>query len=249
MITEFGYFVISIFIFVVFLTLKIIKKVEDSGFFAFSFIYLLVFSVISIFLSTLYITTQSLNKYITGERIEGKIIGFKSYEKEYKDSNNNNTTTTIYIPIIKFTNNSNDVLKLESTTHSSDIPEIGKNVFISYNRGDSSVLEQSLTTFFLFLGGFVFAVIFGFLTIGILKYSFGYSLDSFKNQFVKGFFIGIKLCLILFTVAFILPIYNYIIGNIIMPLWVFLVCITFFLILIFLCYLILIKKVKLYPSS
>lgn len=244
MITKLGYFVILIFIVAVFLTLRILKKLKDKGCFAFCFIYLLVFSVISIFLSTLYITTQSLNKYINGESIEGKIIDFKSYEKEYKDSNNKKSTTTIYIPIIEFTNNSNKVIKLESSIHSSNIPEIGKNIIISYNTGDSSVLEQNLTSFFLFLGAFVFAIIFGFLTIGIFKYSLGYSLDSFKNQFVKGFFIGIKMSLILFTFAFILPIYNYIIGNFIMPLWVFLVCTIFFIVLILLCYLIFIKKNK-----
>ncbi|WP_445456847.1 hypothetical protein [Flavobacterium sp. HNIBRBA15423] len=234
MITPFGYVAIAVVLVTIFLTIKIVKRVKDTGCLAYGYNFLLIFSVISIFLSTSYTTLQSLNVYMVGTSYDGKIIDYKSYEKEYNDKNDDNRikTSILYIPIIEFLDENNQKVQLESSTHSGDIPKIGKTITISHNVGESFVLEHSLTTFLLLIAGFAFAVVFGFLTIGIIKYAFGYSMDSYKQQFIKGFFIGIKICLFLFTIAFILPIYNYLTGHSNMPLWVFVICIISFLVLL-----------------
>ena len=74
MITTFGYFAIGVLLFAVFLTLRTLKRLKDKGCFAFGYVFLLVFSVISIFLSTSSMPLQSLNRYIIGKTYEGKII-------------------------------------------------------------------------------------------------------------------------------------------------------------------------------
>ncbi|KIX21643.1 hypothetical protein SY27_08075 [Flavobacterium sp. 316] len=244
MITPFGYVAIGVFLIAIFLTIKTVKRVKDTGCLAYGYNFLLIFSVISIFFSTSYTTLQSLNVYITGTSYIGKIVDYKSYEKEYKDKNDDYRikTSTLYIPIIEFLDENNQKIQLESSAHSGDIPKIGETITISHNVGENFVLEHSLTTFLLLIAGFAFAVVFGFLTIGIIKYAFGYSMDSYKQQFVKGFFIGIKICLLLFTIAFILPIYNYLIGKSNMPLWAFAICVISFIGLTIVCYLFFIKN-------
>lgn len=244
MITSFGYFTIGVAFGSVFLTIKIVEIVKDKGCLAYGYNFLLIFSVISIFLSTSYSTLESLNVYIVGKSYVGKIINYKSYEKEYRDKNDKDRikTSILYIPIIVFLDENNQKVKLESSTHSGDIPEVGKKIFFSYIKGDSYVLEHSFISCFLLIVCLAFAIIFGFLTFGIIKFALGYSMDSFKEQFVKGFFIGIKICLFLFTIAFILPIYNYLCGKSDMPFWVFLVCTISFLVLTRVSFLLFLKK-------
>ncbi|NHN27606.1 hypothetical protein FIA58_018145 [Flavobacterium jejuense] len=244
MITPFGYFAIGVVLVTIFLTIKIVKRINDTGCFGYGYNFLLIFSVVSIFLSTSYVTLQSFNVYIVGTSYEGKIINYKSYEKEYKDKNDDGRikTSILYIPIIEFLDENNKKKQLESSTHSGDIPKIGKTITISYNVDENLVLEHSFTTFLLLIAGFGFAVVFGFLSIGIIKYAFGYSMDGYKQQFINGFFIGIKICSVLFTIAFILPIYNYLMGKSDMPLWAFAISLISFIGLAMVCYFLLFKR-------
>ena len=225
MITEFGYFSIGVLLFTVFLTLRILKRLKDKGCFAYGYIFLVVFSVISIFLSSSYMSLKSMNAYITGENYEGKIIAYKSYEKEYKDSNDNyrKKTSILYISIIEFIDSTNQKKQLESNIHSDTVPIVGEKISISYLKGETTVLEQSIGAFMLLLVGVAFAIIFGFFSVGILKYAFGYNIGGFKDQFAKGLFQGVKISVLLFAIILIKPIYSHLNGQSLMPTWAFII--------------------------
>lgn len=235
MITPIGYFTIAVIFISFYLTIRINKRLNDKGCFAYGYIFLLVFSIISIFLSSSYMSFQSLYIYVAGENYEGKIIDYKSYEKEDKDSNDDyrNKSSTVYISIIEFVDKDNEKIQLESNIHSGTIPNVGGKISIFYLKGQTTVSEESIASFMLLLIGLAFTIFFGFFSVGIFKYGFGYSMLSFKEQFVIGFYTAVKVSFFLFAFSFILPIYNYLVGKSDMPFWVFILCSVSFFTLIF----------------
>ena len=72
MITSFGYFAIVIVLATIFLTIKIVKRAKNNGCISYGYNFLLIFSAVSFFLSTSYMTLESLNVYLLGKSYKGK---------------------------------------------------------------------------------------------------------------------------------------------------------------------------------
>lgn len=210
-----GYIAIFVLLFCLLLTLLILKRLSDKGCFAFGYIFLIVLSVIALFLSTSKTIIDSLDYYILGEDYNGEIVNYKSYLEERKASDKSNIKIKVrmYVPIIEFKTDKNKILRLESGTHYSEIPKLGEKVMIAYNQKDNKILERNFSNYLLFLLCILFSIVFGFLTVGILKYAFGFAMESFKLQLVKGLILGFKFTLGLFTLLSFIPIYLFLIGK------------------------------------
>ncbi|GAA4758351.1 MULTISPECIES: hypothetical protein [Flavobacterium] len=235
-ITNTGYLIIILILFSVFISLKISKRLEDKGCLSISFTFILFLSVISIFVSTFYMSVDSLKTYFYGDSYSAKIVNYKTNKERQESTDGRYRFKTLHITIFKFDDKYGDEKVLESVTHSGSIPEVGKTVKVSYFEGSETVLEHNFKTYFLLFIGFLFSIIFGFISITLIKYTFGYSVQSFKSVFVKALIIGFKMGLTLFTFGLVYPIYNYLFGESDMPVWAFVTCLIFFLILLFSLY-------------
>ncbi len=219
MITNTGYLALAVLLISVFFTFKISKRLKDSGCLSIGFTFVLFLSTIAIFISTAYMSLSSSYIYWSGDKYSAKIISYKTYEERYKDSDNRSRTRTMHIPLFEFKDKHGKQIKLESSTHSGEVPNVGENMSVSYLDGSENVLENTFGTYFLIIIAFVFAVIFGFLTTALVSYSFGNQMTRFKDIFAKAFLAGLPISMILLFFGLTYGLYNHIVNGVKMPIW------------------------------
>ncbi len=219
MITNTGYLALAVLLISVFFTFKISKRLKDSGCLSIGFTFVLFLSTIAIFISTTYMSLSSSYIYWNGDKYSAKIISYKTYEEKYKDSDNRSRTRTMHIPLFEFKDKHGKQIKLESSTHSGEVPNVGENVSISYLEGGENVLENTFGTYFLIVIAFVFAIIFGFLTTALISYSFGNAMTRFKDIFAMAFLAGLPISMILLFFGLVYGVYNHIVNDVKMPIW------------------------------
>jgi hypothetical protein len=220
--------IIIYIIFILFICFKILKRIKDSGCLSFGFIFLLVFSVYSIFLSCSYMCYSMSKQYITGDTYNAKIVSFRTYtekrDNSYTDSNGRSRSRTYYVtlhaPTLEFIDKKKEKKRLESLTHSGNMPTIGDEIKISYLEGNSTVIEHSFSTYFLLFVAFLFSIIFAFFSKSLTAYAFGYLMDGYKKTFVDGLLYGVKIGLVVFEIALIYSLYKIFTNQLTTPIWV-----------------------------
>ncbi|MFK7113999.1 hypothetical protein V3468_06045 [Flavobacterium oreochromis] len=180
--------VILFLLFVIYITKKIAVKLNDKGCISNTFTFLIVLAIFSIFLSGTIIWSKSLYKYSLGKKYIATIVSYSSYEEDYTDSEKRRRKRTFYIPTLKIIDKNHNVIQLESATHRSSVPVIGSKVDVVYIENDSTFLENNGSTYFLTFIGFIFSVIFGFLSYVIILYAFNLNELLYKISFLRRFF-------------------------------------------------------------
>lgn len=180
--------VILFLLFVIYITKKIAVKLNDKGCMSNAFTFLIVLAIFSIFLSGTIICIKNLYGYSVGKKYIGTIVSYSSYEQDYTDSEKRRRKQTYYIPTLKIIDKKNNIIQLESATHRSSVPVIGSKVEVVYIENDSKFLENNGSTYFLTFIGFIFSVIFGFLSYVIILYAFNLNELLYKISFLRRFY-------------------------------------------------------------
>jgi len=129
----------------------------------------------------------------------------------------------MYTPTVIFKTQKDSVLTKTLSFSTSNL-EIGDTYRVNYNTNTGKVITLGFTLVMKFIGSFIFCLIFSFLFLGILLYTFGYSMSGYKTLVSKiGFYFLIPFFMIGFTC---LMIYGILFGNDV-PFWVTLVLIFF----------------------
>jgi len=107
--------------------------------------------------------------------------------------------TTMYTPTVTFKTQKDSVLTKTLSFSTSNL-EIGDTYRVNYNTSTGKVITLGFTLVMKFIGSFIFCLIFSFLFLGILLYTFGYSMSGYKTLVSKiGFYFLIPFFMIGFT--------------------------------------------------
>ena len=127
-------------------------------------------------------TLQSIN---SDDEYTAKVVSFN--EKEFYNSEKD-IHYKMYQPIIEFKTNSNEVIKTTLDFHKSKI-NIGDVYKISYNKQYNKIITLGFPLIIQIIGYFIFTFILGFLTIGILNYCLGNSMQGYISVItIVGFY-------------------------------------------------------------
>lgn len=189
-ITGVGYLALALLVLSWFLTYKISIRAKDTGLLSKFFTWIVCLCIIGIFVSTLYMSCQTIYRYFVGTPYQGKISTYTSYQEDYKNSGENRTRTrTMYVSVIQFVDKKGQQHALASSTHSGAIPVVGEEVNILYIEGQNTLLEVNFMSYFLLWVALMFACLFGFLSKGIIEYAWGkvvqYDLRLFKHIAIR----------------------------------------------------------------
>ena len=216
--------IIGFILFNLFICFTIAKRMKNSGCLSFGFIFLLVFSVYSLFLSCSYMCYSMSKQYLLGDTYTAKIVSFRTYTEKRTDSNGRGSSRTRYVtlhaPTLEFIDKKNDTKKLESSTHSGDEPTIGEQINISYLEGESTVIEHTFSSYFGLFIAFLFSVIFGFFSKALTAYAFGSQMNGYLETFGKGMLFGVKIGTVAFEIALIYSLYKIFTNQLSVPIWV-----------------------------
>ena len=165
------------------------------------------------FFSTSYLSYKGISQYVKGDNYNAKLKNYKSYIESYRDSNNKLRKKRLYIRYLEFSDKNNIKHTLESATRTGKIPVIDEKVKISYIQHEKTVLEHSYITYFLLSIGCFFAIIFGFLTQGLILYSLGKNMKNFFTLITNSLFKSVPVFLILFSIGLGFVIFNFFKGD------------------------------------
>ena len=226
LLTSTGFIVIGVIITSVYFSYRISKRLKDSGCLSIGFTFTLFISVLSIFFSALFITANSSFIYFTGDNYSAKIVGYESYRDRYTDSDNRTRYTTMYIPVLEFKDKNGSIKRVNSSTHTGEVPEVGSTIKITYSANNNDLVENNITTLMLVIAGLLFSIVFGFLSVALIAYAFGKPMSGFKELFAKSLLSSLPVCLGLFFILLAYSIYQHFSGGANMPLWALVIVIA-----------------------
>ena len=192
---------------ILFLSYKINKRIGEKGCLTNAFAFITVFSVLSLFLGSLYIVENLSSHYFKGKIYKAKVIKTESYtESERVDKRTK--TLKYYTPIFQFVDEEKNVLRLKSSTSGTDSPIIGSEREIIYIKGSNSVLENDILSIFFLLFTLIATTILGFISISVIQYALGKDMSTNKKIFFSTMFYGLKCGIVLFEILLLYSFFN-----------------------------------------
>ena len=156
----------------------------------------------------MYSSTKDLYAIATsGQQYTATVISFT--EEQHYDSEDNRYYT-MYQPTVEFTTEAGNVIAKELDFSTSGL-EVGDTYKVNYNEANDKVITLGFTLVMKLVGSFIFCFIFTLLLVGVIKFSSGHSMESYKAFASK---IGFQFFIPFLMIGFnLLLIYGIFYGN------------------------------------
>ncbi|WP_436862301.1 xanthine permease [Acinetobacter haemolyticus] len=157
--------------------LKRLAKNRDSSKFEFAYLFVVVFSISSLFFPFTFWVSQAVYGLAT-------IVSYTSewVDTERTDSNGRKykTQTLMHTAQVQFKNDQNRTLVLDNSVRSGDVPVVGDHIQVVYEAGDHSAQEKSWRTGLLFAATLFMLFIMGYILVMIIAYALNRNMDPYK---------------------------------------------------------------------
>lgn len=164
--------------------LKRLAKNRDSSKFEFAYLFVVVFSISSLFFPFTYWVSQAVYSLATKPSYDATIVSFTSewFDTERTDSNGRKykTKTLMHTAQVQFKDNQNRTLVLDNSVRSGDVPVVGDHIQVVYEAGDQSAQEKSWRTGLLFAATLFMLFIMGYILVMIIAYALNRNMDPYK---------------------------------------------------------------------
>lgn len=164
--------------------LKRLAKNRDSSKFELAYLFVVVFSVSSLFFPFTYWVSQAIYSLATKPSYDAKIVSYSSewVDTERTDSNGRKykTKTLMHTAQVQFKDNQNRTLVLDNSVRSGDVPVVGDHIQVVYETGDQSAQEKSWRTGLLFAATLFMLFIMGYILVMIIAYALNRNMEPYK---------------------------------------------------------------------
>ena len=156
------------------LWLKRLTKNRESNKLEFAYLFVVVFSISSLFFPFSYWVSQAVYALATKPSYDATVVNYTSewVDTERTDSNGHTykTKTLMYTAQVQFKDHQNRVQFLNNSVRSGDVPVIGDHITVVYEAGDHAAQEKSLRSILLFAATFFMLFILGYILLTIIAY-------------------------------------------------------------------------------
>ncbi|MDO3664292.1 xanthine permease [Acinetobacter higginsii] len=164
--------------------LKRLAKNRDSSKFEFAYLFVVVFSISSLFFPFTYWVSQAVYGLATKPSYDATIVSYTSewVDTERTDSNGRKykTQTLMHTAQVQFKDNQNRTLVLDNSVRSGDVPVVGDHIQVVYETGDHSAQEKSWRTGLLFAATLFMLFIMGYILVMIIAYALNRNMEPYK---------------------------------------------------------------------
>lgn len=165
--------------------LKRLAKNRDSSKFEFAYLFVVVFSISSLFFPFSYWVSQAVYGLATKPSYDATIVSYHSewVDTERTDSNERKykTKTLMHTAQVQFKDDQNRTLVLDNSVRSGDVPVVGDHIQVVYKAGDHSAQEKSWRTGLLFAAVLFMLFIMGYILIMIIAYALNRNMEPYKE--------------------------------------------------------------------
>jgi hypothetical protein len=200
-----GWFLIFLICFSIFIGYKIAKRqqknAKEKNLFAVGYISLIIFccSLFGTFFPYGLLKQSSL--FITGTRYEATVTNVHE-RTETTGEDGRSRTQTMYTPEVTFTTHSGKIIVRDGSLSSSDPDKIGDVITLYYNEKTDSLIEYSIASVAMLIGGLIFSGIFTLIMIGAILYAFNKNTQPIITiMIVGGQYFVLPLIILLFTLG------------------------------------------------
>lgn len=145
-----------------------------------TFIVIVLFSMIALFVPFTYWTSQALYALATKPSYSAIVVGHTSEYRDYDEEDSNGRkvrrTRLMHTPQVRFTGPDGALVELPSSVASSSVPVNGEQLTVVYAPGDRVASELSARSVGLWLGACVMLFILGYFLWAAFWYSMGYAM-------------------------------------------------------------------------
>ena len=164
--------------------LKRLAKNRDSSKFEFAYLFVVVFSVSSLFFPFTYWVSQAIYSLATKPSYDAKIVSYSSelVDTERTDSNGRKyrTQTLMHTAQVQFKDQHNKTITIDNSIRSGNAPIIGDHLTVVYKDGDHNAQEKSWRSMLLFAAALFMLFILGFILLMIIAYGMNREMKPYK---------------------------------------------------------------------
>lgn len=164
--------------------LKRLAKNRDSSKFEFAYLFVVVFSISSLFFPFTYWVSKAVYGLATKPSYDATIVSYTSkwVDTERTDSNGRKykIKTLMHTAQVQFKDDQNRTLVLDNSVRSGDVPVVGDHIQVVYEAGDQSAQEKSWRTGLLFAATLFMLFIMGYILVMIIAYALNRNMDPYK---------------------------------------------------------------------
>lgn len=164
--------------------LKRLAKNRDSSKFEFAYLFVVVFSVSSLFFPFTYWVSQAIYSLATKPSYDAKIVSYSSewVDTERTDSNDRKyrTQTLMHTAQMQFKDQHNKTITIDNSIRSDNAPIIGDHLTVVYKDGDHNAQEKSWRSMLLFAAALFMLFILGFILLMIIAYGMNREMKPYK---------------------------------------------------------------------
>ncbi len=180
------------------------------------------------------ILATSIHSMVTFPKYDAEIISFESYwdEQTYTDSDGDSYTRDVLMhrPTLRFRDDADKMITIESNTSSGSRPVIGSFVKVAYSNGTLQVI--SIASILLYFGLAVMLSILGYLLLYALFYGAGLPRAALNRAGAFGLFhLLIPGGMLFMLLGMVYGIYDFFLGRGDMPVWAVIICFFFSIVL------------------
>lgn len=165
--------------------LKRLANNRESSKLEFSYLFVVVFSISSLFFPFTYWVSQAVYGLATKPSYNATVVSYTSewVDTERTDSNGRKykTQTLMHIAQVQFKDDQNRILTLDNSVRSGDTPVVGDHITVVYGAGDQTVQEKSWRTGLLFAATLFMLFVMGYILVMIIAYGLNRDMAPYRR--------------------------------------------------------------------